>query len=237
MYGGVMPTPPEYLRCTFVKRNGSRCKQEIANDDSTLCHFHIAMTSRDEEIGQKLNVLRHNTVNVLNVSPMQVLLEEVQRSQLMVAWLEQCIAEKDADELLTSITTENRDGGPGGGFTSEKREDRASAVLVAYNNERAHLAHITRLALQSGIEEKQLELNQQLATTVILAMQGFARLLGHDPGSGAIRSAMSAALKSAQEGRTIEGEVLELPAPDQEAETAAPGLAPPVPGKARAQGT
>src|SRR5947209_4480316 len=156
--------PPDHLRCTFIKQNGNRCAQErvdLEDPDCTLCHFHVTMVGRQEgNLPAKVKAQYANAI--MSVSPMQVLLDEVQRTQMMVLWLESCIAEKETQDLTQAITSESRDGGPGGGYTSEKVEDRLSALFVAYQAERHHLANVTRMALQSGIEEKQLELNQQL---------------------------------------------------------------------------
>jgi hypothetical protein len=205
---GGTSSPPDDMRCTFIKRTGGRCRQERIDPDdidNTFCLFHNAMARKALPAR-----VREETANaVLTVSPMQVLLEEVQRSQLMVLWLEQELSEAEVTDLTTSTTTEDREGGPGGGFTSTKTESRPSGLAIVYQQERSHLAHVTRLALQSGIEEKQLELNQQLAATVLTAMMNFARLTGQDTSSAIVKQWMAESLRAAQSGRVIDGELLQ----------------------------
>lgn len=177
-------------RCVYTRENGTRCKQPRL-EDSSWCEFHVHNAVAP--------LLRADPVAATNWDPDAALREEGLRTQLMIRWLEFQIGMRDEADLLKSTTTEEREGGPGGGFTSTKVEDIPSPLLVLLQKERTHLAQVTRFALQSGVEERQLQLSERLAGTIIAAMQQFALGIGADPADPRVRHAMSAALVTARE--------------------------------------
>lgn len=193
-------------RCIHVKPSGSRCRiARIAPDDpqNLWCVFHqdhiraLVKPHAYATGSAALDVMQR-------VSPMAALLEEIERTQLMVRWYESILADKEPEEMLTTVITESRIGGPGGDYDLTRTEERPHPALQLLNQERAHLANITRLAIQSGIEARQLELNESMANTLITAMQGFARLAGFDPTSAAAKTMMAEAMRAAREGRVVE---------------------------------
>lgn len=211
-----MTALPDNVRCTFVKRNGNRCGQprlvdEASNgEDSTWCEFHMRWVKGN------LPALRVEPGAEMRVSPMAALLEEIERSQVMVRWYESILADKSPEELMWVSIRESRQGGPGGDYDLTRQEQRAHPALVLLKDERSHLANVTRLAIQSGIEARQLELNEQMANTIITAMQGFARLVGRDPTEAIVKEWMAQALRAAREGRVIDAEsIAEAAGPPQ----------------------
>lgn len=224
---GCMPPPPDEYRCVFVKNSGKRCgqpREQADNPEHLWCTFHTEM------VGKKaIPALRMAPGAESRVSPMAALLEEIERSQLMVRWYETILADKSPEELLWVTIRETREGGPGGGYDLTRQEERPHPALVLLKDERAHLANVTRLAIQSGIESRQLELNERTADVIITAMIGLARLLGQDPTLATVKALMAQALRAAREGRVVDGEIVEREDEQEGRQALPPGL--PVPSE------
>lgn len=224
MPGRNLPADDE--RCVFIKPTGKRCgqpREQADNPEHLWCTFHTTL------VGKKaIPALRLPPGAESRVSPMQALLEEIERSQLMVRWYETILADKSPEDLMWVTIRETREGGPGGGYDLTRQEERAHPALTLLKDERAHLANVTRLAIQSGIEARQLEINEQVADTIITAMIGLARLLGQDPTTPQLKTMMASALRAAREGRVVDGEVVEDEKPALPASPFAAAPPPPV---------
>lgn len=200
-----VPEIGDDFRCTYIKSNGRRCGQERVdpdNPDFTWCRFHAGAALRQSGVKIPDSVLP----NTSELNPGTLLLEEITRTRLNIAFYEDVVADMEPEELVqaTTTTTEERGGAEEGGFTLTKVEPKPSPYVDLLERERQHLAQVVRYASQMGIEERQLALNEQLASTVIAAMRGFVLLAGLDPQLPQVKQWMVQALQAAQSGRVVD---------------------------------
>lgn len=194
-------TVPDHLRCVYVRGNGKRCGQprdDPGSERNMWCGYHTVMIGKQAVVKQTLG-----SNPVLSTNPIEALVEEIQRSQLMVRWYQHLLDELDPEDALLVRITESRTGGPGGDYELVREEQRPHPVLVLLRDERAHLANCSRMAIQSGIEAKQLELSQTMAATVITAMTSLARKLGLDPSTQDVRRMIAEAMREARDGEAL----------------------------------
>jgi hypothetical protein len=198
-----VPDIGDDFRCTYVKSNGNRCGQERvdpSNSDFTWCRFHASAALRQAGVKIPESALP----NAGELNPAALLLEEITRTRLNIAFYESIVADMEPEELVQATTTEEREGGQGGGYTLERVEPKPSPYVELLERERQHLAQVVRYASQMGIEERQLALNEQLAATVLAAMRGFVLLAGLNAGDPQVKQWMVQALQAAQSGRVVD---------------------------------
>jgi hypothetical protein len=107
--------------------------------------------------------------------PAEVLLGEITRTRRSIVWHETEIAMAMA----------------------EHDEERRDKLMPGWTVERKHLADVTAKALHAGVARRALELAEDTAQQVVAVLFEFARLMGHDPKSPAVREAGRSALQLA----------------------------------------
>jgi hypothetical protein len=136
------------------------------------------------------------------VDPGVALLEEIHRTAGNVAWLAQKVAELEDSEMVWGKVISSRetmDGGPGGGYTKRRKENRQviNAWYELYMREREHLTRASAKALQVGIEQRRIQLAERGVDALESALSAALTELGLDPSSAHVRATIGAHLKVA----------------------------------------
>jgi hypothetical protein len=108
--------------------------------------------------------------------PGEVLLAEVTRTRRSIAWHEA--------ELAMLIVAEK-----------DENDEKVDRLKAEWRSERKHLADVTSKALHAGVARRTLELQEDMARQVVGVLGEFARRLGLDPASPAVREAGREALQ------------------------------------------
>jgi hypothetical protein len=110
----------------------------------------------------------------LEVDPATALLQEVHRSAATVEYLRQRVNELDQDEIVWGVVEETdrpivygKDGDPVGGGLEVKRKATPNAWVVLYQQERRHLAQVSKAAIDAGCAQSLVEVFQQVASTYV----------------------------------------------------------------------
>lgn len=148
----TLPTDPKD-RCTAHNQSGSQCKNP-AVPGATVCRFHGGAAPQVKAAAQRRLALADahlaaETLGLLvDVSPEQALLDEVQRCAGMVAFYQRQV------ELLAEVNVEKLvPKGPFGQYRSE--------WVKLFNEERDRLTHTSAAAIRAGIEERRVQLAEQ----------------------------------------------------------------------------
>lgn len=144
------------------------------------------------------------------IDPLQALLEEVYRTAGHVFWLEDVIHRLESDELVSGVTKtstttpleqskssgKSKSKGKGKKAKAEKadpgseRVEQSTAVSVwvrLYQAERAHLARVSKVAIDAGIEERLVRIAEQQAQQFAHIVRLILIDLGHDPEDEEVR--------------------------------------------------
>src|SRR4051794_35171481 len=129
----------------------SRCAQHKGSGHGVAARRIARSTSWVREDAVTLGTPRE-------VDPGVALLEEIHRTAGNVAWLANKIHELEDSELVWSKVMEANEevsGGPGGGYTMQRSENRQTINVwyEIYERERKHLVLASAKALQVGIEQ------------------------------------------------------------------------------------
>ncbi|WP_334121879.1 hypothetical protein [Glutamicibacter sp.] len=112
-----------------------------------------------------------------DVDPAQALLQEIRISHAHVQWLRTKVAEVEPNELVWGITKTEVGIGAQGPVDMTVQEAGFSTWYRIYLTEREHFAKLTTMALKAGIEQWRIELEEQKAELVVVALkQIFAQL-------------------------------------------------------------
>lgn len=109
------------------------------------------------------------------VTPEQALLEEIWRTAGHVAWLEikvQATEEEDLAWGTVEVTT--------GEMGHVKEAAKPSVWLTLYHKERQHLVDVCRVAIASGIAERQVKLAEDQGAVIAQVLRGVLADLGLD---------------------------------------------------------
>jgi hypothetical protein len=138
--------------CNARKKNGERCRKFAGEGTSHpgigACKYHGGSTGTHERAALKRELTKRMVMlgePVQNVSGLQALLQELARSTGHVGWLGQQIADMTQDELGTPYGV---------------------ALTSMYGVERDRKARIARLVVESGVDEKNIQVME--AQMVIL---------------------------------------------------------------------
>jgi hypothetical protein len=161
-----MSTPSgPHQRCTARNQAGGQCRNP-AVPGATVCRFHGGAAPQVQEAAQRRIALAEarlaaETLGLLiDISPEQALLDEVQRAAGMVAFY-QARVEEIADGGFNSLVfglTKSKIGGEDGGDTFEAKPN---VWLELFNGERDRLVKVCAAALRAGIEERRVKLAEQ----------------------------------------------------------------------------
>ena len=107
------------------------------------------------------------------VDPSQALLEEVHRTAGHVAWLGARVAELEADVLTWGVAEEiDRPlGAEGGGGLETKRKAAPHALVVLYQQERKHLAQVSKAAIDAGVAERVVTMFEQVGSAYVQVLE------------------------------------------------------------------
>lgn len=129
--------------CNARKKNGDRCRafagQGTSHPGVGACKFHGGATDNHAKAALKRELTKRMIVMgepVDDVSGIQALLQELAASTGHVGWLRQQIADMNQDELGTPY---------------------GQTVVSMYGTERDRKARIARLAIESGVDEKAIQ--------------------------------------------------------------------------------
>lgn len=112
-----------------------------------------------------------------DIDPAQALLQEIRISHAHVQWLRERVAEIEPNELVWGITKTEAGIGAQGPVDMTVQEAGFSTWYQLYTKEREHFAKLTTMALKAGIEQRRIELEEQKAELVVVALkQIFAQL-------------------------------------------------------------
>lgn len=159
-----LPTDPK-RRCTARNRQGKQCGNPPV-PGALVCRRHGGAAPQVQEAGlRRIAVaearLAAETLGLLiDISPEQALLDEVQRAAGMVAFY-QARVEELVDGGFHSLVfgmTKQKFGGDDAGETFEAAP---SVWLQLFNAERDRLVRVCAAALKAGIEERRVKLAEQ----------------------------------------------------------------------------
>lgn len=159
-----IPSDPK-RRCKGHNRKGGQCGNS-AVPGALVCKRHGGAAPQVQAAAQRRVAIAEarqaaETLGLLiDISPEQALLDEVQRCAGMVAFY-QARVEQVADggfEQLVFGLTKSKIGGEDGGDTFEAKP---SVWLQLLNEERDRLVRVCAAALRAGIEERRVKLAEQ----------------------------------------------------------------------------
>jgi hypothetical protein len=138
--------------------------------------------------------------------PGQGILEEIARSRGHIAFLERKLIEMDEAELVMTTDTieEERSGGPGGGYSLKRKENRQaiSPWWALYERERRHFASVCAAAVRAGVEERRIRIAERQQDVLEAAFVAAIADLGLDPHDSRVRKVLGARLQQAIESGT-----------------------------------
>lgn len=112
-----------------------------------------------------------------DIDPAEALLQEIRISHAHVQWLRTKVAEVEPNELVWGITKTEVGIGAQGPVDTTVQEAGFNTWYTLYTKEREHFAKLTTMALKAGIEQRRIELEEQKAELVVVALkQIFAAL-------------------------------------------------------------
>jgi len=153
---------------------GVRCGRHGGNSPKakTAAEARIA----EQELNHAIGTLGI-TDKYPDVDPAQALLQEIRISHAHVQWLRERVAEIEPNELVWGITKTEAGIGAQGPVDMTVQEAGFSTWYRIYLTEREHFAKLTTMALKAGIEQRRIELEEQKAELVVVALkQIFAAL-------------------------------------------------------------
>jgi hypothetical protein len=116
----------------------------------------------------------------IDVGPAEALLQELRRTAGHVAWLERRVAELDEDELVWGVVEEtvrgvaeetDRPTTPNGGGLETKRKAGTNALIKLYQEERKHLAQVSKAAIDAGVSERVVQIYEQIAASYVQVLE------------------------------------------------------------------
>lgn len=164
-------------KCARVKRNGDQCGN-YACTGQTVCPSHGGKRElarrRRAEVESELKVRRYLGKRAEGVpDPGRVLLEEVARTASIVAWLEDKVAGLASDDQVGWGVTEVVDSSVEG---SEGRTTKMSAQMSVWvdmlQRERSHLVKACQVAIQAGLQERQVRVAEAQGALVAGVIRG-----------------------------------------------------------------
>lgn len=179
----------------------------VPGDNRCALHKGSGYGVAARRITRSANMVREDAVALgppREVDPGVALLEEIHRTAGNVAWLANKVAELEDSEMVWSkvmTAHESVSGGPGGGYTMRRKENRQTinAWYEIYMRERDHLMRATTKALQVGIEERKVHLAERGVDALESALSSALLELGLDPQSAHVRATIGAHLRLALE--------------------------------------
>lgn len=124
----------------------------------------------------------------VDIGPADALLQEVQRTAGHVAWLGKVIAGLESDELVWGMAEEiiepditNKDGDVITTQVTGKMRADFSIWYKMYHQERRHLAQACKMALDAGVNERLVNMYEQVGDTFVTMLEGVLDRLNLTP--------------------------------------------------------
>jgi hypothetical protein len=156
-------TRPGGALCGAPKKDATKCKQPAGAGTDHLgfgrCKYHGGNSPSHRNAAARETVaFRHKAFGTpIDVDPGTALLMEVRRSAGIVQWLGEVIAEFTTELDLAGGAREARDA-----VQTLGEQGRAAAVWVdLYFRERKNLASVAKMALDAGVAERQVQLQEE----------------------------------------------------------------------------
>lgn len=185
--------PDDEHRCVWVKPNGRRCTKPRSEDGGDKCHFHRA------QLQERMQLL------TLAKDQPDVPVEEHLKLQLRMAYTAVKLTELEMHDLGYDYEafmwkmkeTEDREGGPGGGYTSVRRARQLGAhpLMVQYLKEREMHLKVIQTCIGAGIAARQVQAVERFVENVMQFATVLAEGLGHDPESAETRQVIVESLR------------------------------------------
>jgi len=197
------PRHPDYVDPATPLPEPALCRQPAGygtdHPGFGYCKFHGGNTPAGKKAGAKaygrsliathrqeiINAERmggHRDSQENQVTPEQALLEEVRRSVAMVRWIEERIGMWDIVDL-SELTDNPRGGGdPLPALMTETFKGTPMATdihswLILYREERGHMIRVSKLAIDSGIQERMVRIAEQQGQMLTLAIKAVLHAL------------------------------------------------------------
>lgn len=187
------------IRCRRWKlRGGRRCRRHGGARNPALNAKRVA-----EQEWERMRS-RRDEYWYPDVSWEKALQMELNRTQWEIVRLEQKIravqSSYDPSEPLGGkaemavVVEEDRSGGPGGGYTLERKEAMESTYVKAWREERRHLANIVKTAATAGLGREYIDTLKSYARATAEMALDLAANLGLDTDDQKVQSIISMSL-------------------------------------------
>lgn len=171
--GGDDGNGEEPRLCGAPKKDKTTCKQPAGAGTDHLgfgrCKYHGGNSPSHKNKAARDEVAHRFKAygTPIDIDPGTALLQEVRRSAGIVQWLGEVIAEFTTDLDLSGGAREARDA-----VQTLGEQGRAAAVWVdLYFRERRNLAQVAKLALDAGVAERQIQLQEEQGRLMATAIQ------------------------------------------------------------------
>lgn len=171
--------------CFAHRKDGKACGRPVAAD-ADVCRFHggaapqVVQARHDRAMRERITAaLTSWDIPLDNVNPEQVLLDEVSRSARAVQFYGMLIAELNTpdpndDGPLANVVGVDERGNPRRAAPAtmlwgrDHDGDLGQHVLVQmWNDERRHLARVSKMAVDAGIAERSIALAENQAQQIV----------------------------------------------------------------------
>ena len=181
-------TPSATLKtlCAGTTLEGKPCKRPPMIG-STFCDTHGGTKQSPVErfrnkLLQNADFLASTYGLPIEVTPEQALMEELYRTNGHILWLQERITESDADDMIRAMWIGQRSSGY---LTPQELEEyaitgQAHLWMQLYLKEREHLLQLTTKAIQLGLTERQVTLQEKVIDQIGEAITGLLVNLGVD---------------------------------------------------------
>lgn len=179
----------DYPRCGARKRGGGTCGQAAGWGTSHpgigRCKLHGGATPDHVAAAQREAAAEVVAAYGLPraIDPHDALLEEVHRTAGHVAWLGAIVAELQTEHMVRGVTK----------IVSDHRgrqvtiEAGVNIWLQLYRNERDHLRRVCAAAIQAGVDERRVQIEEETALHLASVVRAIVTDLGHDPADEDVR--------------------------------------------------
>ena len=181
-------TPSATLKtlCAGKTVEGKPCKRPPMIG-STFCDSHGGMKQSPvdrfrNKLLQNADFLASTYGLPIEVTPEQALMEELYRTNGHILWLQERITESDAADMIRAMWIGQRTSGY---LTPQELEEyaitgQAHLWMQLYLKEREHLLQLTTKAIQLGLTERQVTLQEKVIDQIGEAITGLLINLGVD---------------------------------------------------------
>lgn len=194
-------------KCGSTNRAGNPCARPAGwgtpHPGIGRCKLHGGSTPSHTAAAK--NALARSTVQRLGlpreVEPQAALLEELHRSAGAVAWLDVVVGELDLEEMVWGQTRATADG-------VATHEAGVNVWLRLWTEQRRHYTEVARACVAAGIAEQRIQLEQDKARMVAVAVGEGLDAIGADAGQREVFTrAMLARMRLVDGGPPVAGEV------------------------------